>query len=101
MIVNSSLTASACERGNHLRGANESPTYKVRGSSVGAVLDQQSKDDREQDEEEKPSFHEGECDTGFRQVNSGSQVGLFSEMRRSGRELATGAFEANGNHFDQ
>jgi hypothetical protein len=76
MIVNSSLTASACERGNHLRGANESPTRKR--SSVRAVLDQQSKNDREQDEEEKPSFHGGECDTRFRQVNSGSPVSLFS-----------------------
>jgi hypothetical protein len=26
---------------------------------------------------------------------------VFLKMRRSGRELATGAFEANGNHFDQ
>ncbi|MGA2994502.1 hypothetical protein [Bradyrhizobium sp.] len=72
------------------------------GSGVRAVLDQQSENDRKQDDEEKPSFHGGECDTRFRQVNSGSPVSLFSQkMRRSGRELATGAFEANGNHFDQ
>jgi hypothetical protein len=48
------------------------------GSSVRAVLDQQSKNDRKQDEEKKPSFHGGECDTRFRQVNSGSPVSLFS-----------------------
>src|ERR1700677_4514638 len=38
MIVNSSLTASACERGNHLQGANESPTYKVRGAAFAPYL---------------------------------------------------------------
>jgi len=78
MIVNSSLMVSACERGNHLQGANESPILQSEGSGVRAVLDQQSKDDRKQDEEKKPSFHGGECDTRFRQVNSGSPVSLLS-----------------------
>jgi hypothetical protein len=49
------------------------------GSGVGAVFDQQSKNDHEQDDEKKPSFHGGECDIGGRQVNSGSSLSVFYE----------------------
>jgi hypothetical protein len=99
MTVNSSLMVSACERGRWLQFANESTACKRSG--VGAVLDQQSKNDREQDEEEKPSFHGRECDTRFRQVNSGSPVGLFLRNATLRPQGATGAFEADRIHFVQ
>src|SRR5271155_4389726 len=38
MTVNSSLTVSACERGNHLQGANESTACKVRGAAFAPYL---------------------------------------------------------------
>jgi hypothetical protein len=91
-------SSSGRERITHLQS---------EGSSVRAVLDQQSKDDRKQDEEKKPSFHASSVTlVVVVSILASSQFRItgqpvFLKMRRSGRELATGAFEANGNHFDQ
>jgi hypothetical protein len=56
-----------------------------------SVLDQESENDHEQDNEKKPPFHGGDCDISSRQVNSGrwshSMIAksIGAKTRRSGR----------------